>query len=35
LRPAPLNFVFRDLSGRERRIDPARLRYSALDFDAY
>jgi hypothetical protein len=35
LRPAPLNFVFKDLTGRERRIDPGRLRYAALDFDPY
>jgi GNAT superfamily N-acetyltransferase len=35
LRPAPLNFVFKDLAGRGRRIDPGRLRYAALDFDPY
>ena len=35
LRPAPLNFVFKDLTGRDRRIDPGRLRYAALDFDPY
>jgi hypothetical protein len=35
LRPAPLNFVFKDLTGRARRIDPGRLRYAALDFDPY
>jgi hypothetical protein len=35
LRPAPLNFVFRDLTGRGREVDPGRLRYAALDFDPY
>jgi hypothetical protein len=35
LRPAPLNFVFLDLTGQGRTIDPRRLRYRALDFDAY
>jgi GNAT superfamily N-acetyltransferase len=35
LRPAPLNFVFKDLTGGGRRIDPGRLRYAALDFDPY
>lgn len=35
LRPAPLHFVFLDLSGGGRRLDPGRLRYRALDFDAY
>ena len=35
LRPAPLNFVFKDLTGRDRRIDPGRLRYASLDFDPY
>jgi hypothetical protein len=35
LRPAPLNFVFKDLTGRGRPLDPGRLRYAALDFDPY
>ncbi|HJQ83780.1 MAG TPA: GNAT family N-acetyltransferase [Candidatus Binatia bacterium] len=35
LRPAPLNFVFKDLSGQGRTLDPRRLRYRLLDFDAY
>ena len=35
LRPAPLNFVFKDLGERGRRIEPGRLRYAALDFDPY
>ena len=35
LRPAPLNFVFKDLTGRGRAVDPGRLRYTALDFDPY
>jgi predicted N-acetyltransferase YhbS len=35
LRPAPLNFVFKDIAGRGRTIDPGRLRYHVLDFDAY
>jgi GNAT superfamily N-acetyltransferase len=30
----PLHFIFRDLQG-ERRLDPARVRFSSLDFDAY
>ncbi len=35
LRPAPLNFVFKDLTVRARRLELRRLRYAALDFDPY
>jgi hypothetical protein len=35
VRPAPLNFVFKDLGGAGRRIAFERLRYAALDFDPY
>jgi hypothetical protein len=35
LRPAPLHFLFRDLRASGRSLDGARLRVSALDFDAY
>jgi len=35
LRPAPLNFTFRDLRMQGRVPDAARLRVAALDFDAY
>jgi len=35
LRPSPLNLIFLDLTGRERRIDLERVLFRALDFDAY
>ncbi|MYN43990.1 GNAT family N-acetyltransferase [Pseudoduganella sp. FT93W] len=35
LRPSPLNLIFKPLSARVARLDPARLRFSFLDFDAY
>jgi hypothetical protein len=35
LRPSPLYMLFGDLTGRDRRIDPARFRYDVFDFDAY
>lgn len=34
-RPAPLRLTFRDLGGGERRVDRARARFDALDFDPY
>jgi len=33
--PAPLNFVFFDLTGAGRRLEPAGLRVDLLDFDAF
>jgi hypothetical protein len=35
LRPAPLAFVFRDLSGGGRVLDPRRVRADMLDYDAF
>lgn len=35
LRPSPLNLIFRDLTGKSRTLDPARVAFRALDFDAY
>lgn len=35
LRPSPLHLIFRDLTGAERRLDADRVRFAALDFDAY
>lgn len=35
MRPAPLHFTFRDLSGRGRTLDRTRARIDALDFDPY
>ncbi|MFC0166882.1 GNAT family N-acetyltransferase [Pseudoduganella danionis] len=35
LRPSPLNLIFKPLSARVSRLDPARIRFSFLDFDAY
>lgn len=35
LRPAPLNLMFKDLTGAGRQLDPTRVRMDALDFDAY
>ena len=34
-KPSPLNFVFSDLTGRQRSPDAATARLSLLDFDAY
>jgi GNAT superfamily N-acetyltransferase len=35
LRPSPLNLIYRSFSSRVSRLDPARIRFSFLDFDAY
>jgi GNAT superfamily N-acetyltransferase len=35
LRPSPLNLIYRSLSGRVAALDPARIRFTFLDFDAY
>jgi GNAT superfamily N-acetyltransferase len=35
LRPSPLNLIYRDLSGADRRIDPRSVYFTFLDFDAY
>lgn len=35
LRPSPLNLIYRSLSAPDFRLDPARIRFSFLDFDAY
>ncbi|RFP11909.1 MULTISPECIES: GNAT family N-acetyltransferase [unclassified Duganella] len=35
LRPSPLNLIYRSLSGRVAALDPAAIRFSFLDFDAY
>ncbi|HYO58518.1 hypothetical protein, partial [Archangium sp.] len=35
LRPSPLNLIYRDLSGKRPSLDVSRLRFRALDFDAY
>ena len=35
LRPSPLNLIYRSLSGRVETLDPARIRFTFLDFDAY
>lgn len=35
LRPSPLNFVFRDLTGRGRRLEADRLRADMLDCDQF
>lgn len=32
-RPSPLNLIFKDLSGQGRKLDAARVRFHALDFD--
>jgi GNAT superfamily N-acetyltransferase len=34
-RPSPLNMVFRDLTNAGRTLDPRRVFFQALDFDAY
>lgn len=33
LRPSPLNLIFKDLTGQQRSLDPAQVRFQALDFD--
>ncbi|HEX8825648.1 MAG TPA: GNAT family N-acetyltransferase [Archangium sp.] len=35
LRPSPLNLIYRDLTGKRASLDMSRLRFRALDFDAY
>jgi len=35
LRPSPLNLLWYDLTGQDRRHDPAKVRYEVFDFDAY
>lgn len=35
LRPSPLNLIYRPLAGPVTQLDPARIRFSFLDFDAY
>jgi len=35
LRPSPLNLIYRSFTTRVQALDPARIRFSFLDFDAY
>jgi hypothetical protein len=35
LRASPLHLIFKDLTGRDRRPDPGRIRWHALDFDDF
>ena len=35
LRPSPLNLIFKDLTGRNIEINPERVQFEVLDFDAY
>ena len=35
LRPSPLNLIYRSFSERVARLDPSRIQFSFLDFDAY
>lgn len=35
LRPSPLNLIYRSLTNSVAQLDPARIRFSFLDFDAY
>lgn len=32
-RPSPLNLIFKDLTAQGRQLDPARVRFDAMDFD--
>ncbi len=34
-RPSPLNLIYRDLADPGRTLDPDRVRFAAIDFDAY
>lgn len=33
LRPSPLNLIFKDLTGADRRLSPTAVRFQAMDFD--
>jgi hypothetical protein len=35
LRPSPLNFIFKDLNGHRRKLNPDKVIIQAMDFDAY
>ncbi len=35
MRPSPLNLVFKDISGSGIMLDPEKIRFQAIDFDAY
>lgn len=35
MRPSPLNFIFLDLTGAQRRLDPSKTLMEAVNFDAY
>lgn len=35
LRPSPLNLIYRSFAARVAALDPARIRFTFLDFDAY
>lgn len=35
VRPSPLNLIYRDLRDPDRKLEAARVRFSAIDFDAY
>ena len=35
MRPSPLNFIFKDLTGKNRILDFSKIKFDALDFDAY
>ena len=35
MRPSPLNLMFKDISGSGIVLDPDRIRFQAIDFDAY
>jgi hypothetical protein len=34
-RPSPLNLIYRDISGGNIRLEAGRMRFHAIDFDAY
>jgi hypothetical protein len=35
LRPSPLNLIYRSFAPRVSALDPSRIAFSFLDFDAY
>lgn len=35
LKPSPLNFLFLDLTGKNVTLDPGRVNFNAVDFDAF
>ncbi len=35
LKPSPLNLIFKDLTSEKRQLDPTKIKFNVLDFDAF